>query len=335
MWPFSRRSSSKSPAAPFVGAFGKLPCTGDFLRVRAGVEPAQAFQQWLGKAIDWAAPRGLAGWPDRLDETPFAFVFSVGTGVLVGVLRGSRDAAGRRFPLAVFGSLDESEVDGHAALIPHAMASFLSAAHGVIDAGPSIDSPGALERLVDALPSPRMVSGASAAFTSWTSSHTAREVWQSAYGADGASGARVAVHTIIEALAPFAGTDDPTTPLCARVPLGADPTFEACAWLDLVRAAGGWRRHVPTAIWPLAAVPFGGGASGARPLVVGLGQAHPLALAEVVLGGVDADQVCDLTKASPPPEATRGFRPLGERLVAAFEDPASSIGVFLDAAHGR
>lgn len=326
MWPFSRKSSSKDVSAPFVGAFGKLPCTGDFLRVRSGVEPAQAFQQWLGKAIDWAAPRGLPGWPDRLDDAPLAFVFSGGTGVLVGVLRGSRDSAGRRFPMAVFGSLDPRDVDGHAAVIPLAMASFFDAARGVLDA--HVDSPATLERLVDALPAPRMTAGASGAFTSWASSHAARDVWGSAFGADGAAGARVAVHTVVEALAPFAGQDEPTTPLCVRLPLGADPTFEVCAWLDLVRAVGGWRKHVPTALWPL-------GGSGSRALVVGLGQAHPLALAEVVLGGVDADQVCDLTRPHPPAEATRGFRPLGERLVMAFGDPASSIGVFLDAAHGR
>ena len=329
MWPFSRKSSSKSPVGPFVGAFGKLPCTGDFLRVRAGVEPAQAFQQWLGKAIDWAAPRGLEGWPDRLDETPYGFVFSAGTGVLVGVLRGSRDSAGRRFPMAVFGALDAAELEGRTAIIPFALAGFLDAARGLVDAGSSVDSAATLERLVDGLPSPRIAPGASGHFTLWASSHLAREVWDGAYGADQGAGARVAIHTVFEALAPFRGKDGNEMPLVARLPLGAEPTLEVCAWLELVRAAGGWKRHVPTALWPLARP-----SNRAPALVVGLGQAHPLALAEAVLGQVDADQVCDLTRAHPPTEATRGFRPLGDRLTATFADPSASVGALLDAAYG-
>ncbi len=333
MWPFRRKSSSKSPIAPFVGAFGKLPCTGDFVRVRAGVEPASSFQQWLGRAVDWAAPRSLAGWPDRFDERPLAFVFAGEAGVLVGVMRGSRDAAGRRFPMAVFGSVDAGELAGHESVLPHALSDFLDGARGVLDAGASIDGLASLERLVDALPAPRMRPGASSAFTAWASSHTAREVWEAAYGADGGAGARVAVQTLAEALAPFTGQDGPTTALSVRLPLGADPTFEACAWLDLARAAGGWRRHVPTALWGLASAP--GSVAPPTPLVIGLGQAPPLALAEVVLGGVDDDQVCDLTKPSPPPEAVRGFRPLAERLAAVLADPTSSVGAVLDAAHGR
>jgi len=329
VWPFSRKSSSKTPAGPFVGAFGKLPCTGDFLRVRAGVEPAQGFQQWLGKAIDWAAPRNLEGWPDRLDETPYAFVFSAGTGVLVGVLRGSRDSAGRRFPMAVFGALDTAEIDGRAAIIPFAASGFIEAARGLVESVGSVDSPATLERLVDALPSPRVAPGASGHFTLWASSHLAREVWDGAYGADQGAGARVAIHTVFEALAPFRGKDGNDMPLCARLPLGAEPTLEACAWLEIVRAAGGWKRHVPIAFWPL-----GRPAGRASALVVGLGQAHPLALAEAVLGGVDADQVCDLTRANPPPEAIRGFRPLSDRLAATFADPAASLGALLDAAYG-
>ena len=49
---FWRRKKAAPAAPPQIGCFGKLPATGDFIRLNAGGDEIAAFDRWLGGAID-------------------------------------------------------------------------------------------------------------------------------------------------------------------------------------------------------------------------------------------------------------------------------------------
>src|SRR5438105_14566829 len=102
----------KAPATPpQIGCFGKLPATGDFIRLNAGGDELAAFDRWLGSSIDFA--RQNMGPNFDVAYTPAVGLFiyrGEGKGNdppargMVGAWAASRDNAGRLYPMVVFGS---------------------------------------------------------------------------------------------------------------------------------------------------------------------------------------------------------------------------------------
>src|SRR5262249_60012251 len=58
---FWRRKKPAPAAPPQIGCFGKLPATGDFIRLNAGGDEVAAFDRWLGGAIDFARQHMTGG----------------------------------------------------------------------------------------------------------------------------------------------------------------------------------------------------------------------------------------------------------------------------------
>ena len=92
---------------PAFGAFGKMPCLGDFFRLRVAQDFVTIWDSWLQAAL--LASRQLLG--DRYDDCYMTapiwrFVLppgvAGGTGVM-GVLMPSVDRVGRQFPLTLIG----------------------------------------------------------------------------------------------------------------------------------------------------------------------------------------------------------------------------------------
>src|SRR5687767_14983953 len=102
----------KAPAAPpQIGCFGKLPATGDFIRLNAGSDELAAFDRWLGPAIDYARRSMGAAFEPAYHASVGMFIFHAeGKGDegpargLVGAWAASGDNAGRFYPMVVFGS---------------------------------------------------------------------------------------------------------------------------------------------------------------------------------------------------------------------------------------
>ena len=99
--------------------FGKLPTHGDFVRHHVGGPDGgrglQALDTWLQRGLVQAHRRLGVGFEASFDAAPgICFVMDppAGDHVLAGVLRPSRDAAGRRYPFLVAVSIPRSRVDG-------------------------------------------------------------------------------------------------------------------------------------------------------------------------------------------------------------------------------
>ena len=92
-----------------AGVLGKLPATGDFVRLNLGAAVAAALDGWLDAGLA-ALELADADWRDDFPLAPaWRFRLPPGTAgpqALAGVIRPSRDSAGRLFPLIAAAPLD-------------------------------------------------------------------------------------------------------------------------------------------------------------------------------------------------------------------------------------
>lgn len=101
--------------APSLSAFGKLPTHGDFVRHQAGSDAVRALDEWLQHGLFFAQAQRSPRLEEAYGEAPaLAFLFrrDVRHAPLLGVLRPSRDSAGRRFPFVIVRELGPGEPSG-------------------------------------------------------------------------------------------------------------------------------------------------------------------------------------------------------------------------------
>lgn len=82
-----------------IGVFGKIPSYPEFLSIGSRSTTGRSFERWMQMANDQLARAAV-----ELSSTPIGFCYrdeDAGS-LLIGVLVGSRDKVGRKFPLAVF-----------------------------------------------------------------------------------------------------------------------------------------------------------------------------------------------------------------------------------------
>ncbi len=93
-----------------IGVFGKIPSYPEFISVGSRSKTGRSFERWMQMANDQLARANV-----ELPTTPVGFVFrdDDAASLLIGVLSGSRDKVGRKFPLSVF---CEFGVDGSTAV---------------------------------------------------------------------------------------------------------------------------------------------------------------------------------------------------------------------------
>jgi type VI secretion system ImpM family protein len=102
-------SSSRS-APPKFGCFGKLPSYGDFLSLNADGPEAQALAAWLHDGVG-SMPSAPAASADQVIS--FVWHPAGARRTLIGALWPSADAAGRRFPFAIFAPFPDSQFASH------------------------------------------------------------------------------------------------------------------------------------------------------------------------------------------------------------------------------
>lgn len=293
MW--FRRGNAAKPFTPIVGAYGKLPRFGDFVGVRANVEPATSYQAWLARALDWAERRQLPGWPTLFEEGPVAFTFRPrpGTGsILVGAIRASQDAVGRRFPFTIFGSVSEEAAAQAPHLMPIAIAGFVERAEQLLREIDVVSTTQEIENWIATMPPIGIDESAANAYATWCERTRLSDLWLELYGSSEPEAPKYALQMLSAAIAPFRGLVEPQTQLGARLPLGRASNFEAGLWIELAWRLNGGRSHPPTTFCSIA---------NPKTLFLSLGETHVCALGEATSGVGDTDEVCDLTSAPTSP----------------------------------
>lgn len=247
----------KGPALPpQIGCFGKLPATGDFIRLNAASEELASFDRWLAPGVDFAKRSLGPAWEGAYPSSVGLFIFrgevppkddSPARGI-VGAWASSGDSAGRQYPMTVFGSYDYGQLVATGSALPLALWPLLTACYEVATTCRSLAVDAFLERVSRiALPSLEDPMGAGAGYRGWLTTQSMRALWETGFGTDATR--FWVVQNLMEAVEPFRGTELPKTGLALRLPLGAGDAYAVAVWSDIVLRLAGWGRTLLNVFW--------------------------------------------------------------------------------------
>lgn len=242
--------SLPAASAPAVGALGKLPWAGDFVRAGGGPDVEVLFR-WLEDGMGAAASRGER-WKQVFDgaaQKAFVFPAPDGRGLVGGVLAASRDEVGRRFPFVLFSEFDRAPLGQAPYVLPLALGDFLQTAGGLIERmqAERLD----LYRELGGVASVdfSLLAGQFDGYVGWAQSASLRAAGQAIFGPGWKEGLAFATYVTIESIRPFHGQENPPTPLAVRFPVGMGFAGAASFWLHVVRLCAGWKTTVPHCFW--------------------------------------------------------------------------------------
>lgn len=226
------------------GLFGKIPAAGDFVRVRSTDPTSLALARWLEDGSELAARAGAT-----LGPSPVRFLFRPpgGARALLGVVAGSSDKVGRRFPLAVFAPVDGPELAKGFQALPAAARTFLDGAAALVAEAAGLAAADLAARLPSLpLPEPADLSREVARAEEVARASSAQELLGRLFG-DAASGQHLyALHCLRSACQPLRGREPSGPAVVLDCPAQGD--LDRFAWLDLARRALGWG-GAPSFFW--------------------------------------------------------------------------------------
>jgi type VI secretion system protein ImpM len=314
----------KEPAAPpQIGCFGKLPATGDFIRLNAGGEEVASLDRWLGGAIDFAqnqmGPSFEAAYPHA-----FGLFIYRGEGKgsepptrgLVGAWAASGDNAGRRYPMIVFGSYDYGQLVATGAALPIALWPLLTAAYDLATNGRALTTEAFLDRAGRISP-PTLddPEAATAGYRGWLATQPMRALWETGFGTEAIR--FWVLQTIMASVEPFRGQELPKTGLCLRLPIGAGDAYAVAVWMDMTLRLGKWGRTLLNAFW-----------SPQKTTLIHLGTPHIASFRELI-SPTAANHVADLCGA-PFLDENQARRALGPQIEALVGRSDLSLATFLE-----
>ena len=284
--------STLPPVPIVVGAYGKIPKMGDFVRV--GGKPLPSFEQWIEGGMAAGEKKYGADWPAVYGAGAIhAFAYRAPAAArdgaaLVGILKPSVDSVGRKFPLTVFAQIPERSVIGAPHVLPLMLGDFLEAATAAALAGDTMTSASQYQERIVQVAAPYMdPEPASNDYDRWLQSTYLPVAWASIYGDSESEAPLIALKSIREAISPFVDQENLSTPLSLRLPLGSGGVAAASFWIDVVRRTARWRATMPTCFWS-----FDGHSGSIR---IQLGATPPSSFHELWKPDPDSDSLFDLT----------------------------------------
>lgn len=312
-----------------IGAFGKLPTAGDFVRSGTGAPITAELEQFLHGGVDAFHQERCS--PDVFDAgRTYGFLLRAadprGTEGLVGLLSPSRDAVGRRFPFVVFDTIDGRQTQGgNGYLLPLAAGDFLE--HALRLARRPTLAPADLPRELSMVePVGARFDHLTREYQGWASTTRIGSVWASIFGDHASPYATAAVIGIAASVEPWRGHARPPTSLSVRLPLGAGGTAAVVFWLDVVRRLSAWQETTPTAFWHWS------GENG--DILVQLGDTPTSSFVELYRPDPDAELVYDLVPRGRQASALP-VPPFARRAADILRRPDAPVLELLDALAAR
>jgi len=290
--------------------YGKLPLAGDFIHYRLEGDEPRAFAGWLerGQALVEGIRRGGAEDAAAAEDGPRRFRFALDPGngrrLLFGVLRESHDrGALRRFPFALFASLDAAGFRERPSLMPLL---FADAWEGLDAAMESLGQTGGTEELFGRLdgtgiPVREPDRAASKEVDEILATTSAGDFWSRLLG-EGNVAHRVALFDLLaQALLPFRKKRPEEVPVALKLPLSGgipEVTVESVFWVELLAGMLRGARLAPNLF--LKTPPSGGPPTS---LHVFFQRADETNFAALLTRRYEADYVNDLTDLATAPPA--------------------------------
>ena len=302
---------------------------GDFLRVGSGGPAGEALEQWVEQGLAFAEAKRGSAWPAiYASGATYAFVFrpprsSNATNTLVGVIKPSVDAVGRRFPLVVYSPALPRNTVPWPHILPIALGDFFDAAATLLMEADAVTGIADMQAALRRVPLPQLADGDRNAqeYEAWATSTPLGHAWNVVYGGDQAMSVPRALHTISEAIAPFRGQEAPATKLGLRLPLGPGGIAAASFWLDTIRRLARSPAEVRTTFWCFD------GTSGCA--IVQLGDTPASTLGELWSPDANSEYLCDLTVPASV-DVGRFLTRLPPHVAEALQSPHAFVRDFLD-----
>jgi type VI secretion system protein ImpM len=313
----------KKRQPPNICCYGKLPATGDFVRMNAAGPENVAFDGWLGSSLHAARESLGAAFQDCYRPALGIFIYrgddSSGKEPdrgLIGVWSSSGDSAGRMYPMTVATSYDYEDMLQVGAALPIAVWPFLAAAYDLVANGRHLTPDEFLRRVAQLQPIPLDSPEASCAgYHRWVQQQSIHAFWETGFGT--AAVRHAVLYNVRATLEIFRGHERPQTSLALRLPIGAGDSYSAAVWMDLVHRLVGWQRTVLNAFW----TPH-------HDLMIHPGPPQVGTFRELLCNGTDAAHVTDLLRPPSLDENTARER-LGAQLAGAVERTDQTIHGFL------
>lgn len=315
----------KQAQPPVVACFGKLPATGDFIRLNASSAEFASFDDWLGSSVALARESLGAGWEGAYRPAAGLFVFRGPAQKgeepdrgLVGAWVASRDSAGRNYPMTVCASYDYEQLLATGAALPIALWSFLKSAYELAMAGATLQVDDFMSRVAQIQPLPLDDPNSSrAAYSQWLQHQHMAALWETCFGTVDIRA--WVLHDLQASVEIFRGQERPETHLAVRYPLGAGDAYAAAVWMDMTLRLAAWERTLLNAFW-----------TPQRHLLVHMGPPHAATFRELIAPTADADHVTDLRRPPTVDEATVR-EGLGGKLGELADQSDMRIDLFLQA----
>jgi type VI secretion system protein ImpM len=316
----------RNPQPPSVTCYGKLPATGDFIRLNATGAENAGFDRWLQGSINLARQTMGDSFQQAYQGSVGLFVYRGDDGDgstepergMVGVWAASADSAGRLYPMMVATSYDYEHMLGVGAALPIAVWPFLQAAYDLVANGRDLGVDSFLARVgqlqLVSLASPEL---AQAPYLSWVQQNSMRSLWESAFGT--AQARHGIVQLVHDSVAYFRGNERPQTSLAVRFPIAAGDGYAAAVWTDMTLRLAKWQRTVLNAFW-----------TPRHDLMLHLGPPHVATFRELIAGTGQTEHLTDLLAPFALDEAAARAK-LGPQIAAAVDNSDATIHAFLAA----
>lgn len=313
-------ASSPRPSSG-IGAFGKLPKAGDFVRVGMQSGATRALEEWMHQGVQYAHDKRGSAWKTGfVNGSVYGFVFHVDNTEqsegIAGLIAPSVDSVGRAFPLALFTQIG---ADTPSVLRPLALGTFLDLLVPIVTDAREL----AAADLAQRLPTSSVLedlNGLRQSYELWTRATRLSEVWRAIYATPDTTGPAYALYTLLEIARPSRGATPSSQVIGVRLPLGTLGVSAASFWLDVLRCAFRWTTPNPTFFW------YFDGRSG--DLLVQPGRTRPSTLLELWSPDARNDAMSDLLRISPW-DGARSLLPA--RVQDVLQQRDASVGDLLSA----
>ena len=313
----------KQAQPPVVSCYGKLPATGDFIRLNAAGQENTAFDAWLGQSVAVAKQTMGGGFKPAYDPSLGIFIYRGPDGEdgdepdrgMVGVWAASGDSAGRNYPMTVATSYDFEQMLAVGPALPIALWPFITSAYNLVANGRGLGVDDFISRVAQIQPlqldNPE---SAAASYHQWLQHQPMHALWETAFGSTAVRHA--VVYNVQATIEAFAGQECPQTPLALHLPIGAGDAYAVAVWMDMTVRLAGWRRTVLNAFW-----------TPQSDVILHVGPPHVGTFREMISFSGEADYVTDLMRTPTIDEQTARDR-LGP-LAEVVDNVDQSIWAFL------
>jgi type VI secretion system ImpM family protein len=231
-------AQSQPSAVTSAALFGKLPTALDFVRVHHTHPLGIELDSWLQAAHQTLLQSG-ASWPEA--RVRFLYAPAAHASCLVGVLAPSRDRAGRRYPLAVYGAVRRSLLATYVPAAPLACARFVSELDAVLELAATASREQLAQQLGTIQPiTTQEVSARHVELTHKLCTWSARQFMADLFHADLPDRAE---HALLALMRATGAKGSSVVDLPAREPL------HLAAWLALLARRAGVQMTLPSLFW--------------------------------------------------------------------------------------